>query len=106
MGDINDELDQEERMWHRQSDGSIVFEAKISLNDFFKVTGIDEAEFDKARGEAETLAGFLLEINGLIPKKQDVIKFGGYKFVVTSADVRKIKKVHFFALPAGKKKQE
>ncbi len=106
VGDINDELDQEERMWHRQSDGSIVFEAKISLYDFFKVTGIDEAEFDKARGEAETLAGFLLEINGLIPKKQDVIKFGGYKFVVTSADVRKIKKVHFFALPAGKKKQE
>ncbi|MCQ2204812.1 MAG: gliding motility-associated protein GldE [Bacteroidales bacterium] len=93
VGDINDELDEEEKMWQRQPDGSIIFESKISLNDFFKVIDSDGDEFEKARGEAETLAGFLLEINGLIPKKGAVIKYQKYKFTILAADVRKIEKV-------------
>lgn len=98
VGDISDELDEEERQWTRQKDGSIVFEAKISLNDFFKVTGVDENLFEAERGEAETLAGFLLEVNGLIPRKYDIIKYKGYKFEIVAADVRKIKLVKFSEL--------
>lgn len=93
VGDINDEFDEEEKMWTRQADGSIVFESKISLNDFFKVIETDGEEFEKARGDAETLAGFLLEINGLIPKKGDKISYGKYKFEIVAADMRKIEKV-------------
>ncbi|MCQ2228052.1 MAG: gliding motility-associated protein GldE [Bacteroidales bacterium] len=95
VGDINDELDEEEKMWQKMPDGSVVFEAKISLNDFFKVIGSDGEEFEKSRGEAETLAGFLLEVNGLIPRKGDKVKFGSYEFEVMQADARKIVKVRF-----------
>lgn len=95
VGDINDEFDEEEKMWTAQPDGSILFEGKISLNDFFKVTEIDPEEFEKARGDAETLAGFLLEINGLIPKKQEVITYRNYRFEIASADARKIKRVKY-----------
>lgn len=93
VGDINDEFDEEEKMFTRQADGSIVFESKISLNDFFKVIDSDGDEFEKARGDAETLAGFLLEINGLIPKKGDKINYGKYRFEILAADTRKIESV-------------
>lgn len=95
VGDISDESDEDEKMWTRQTDGSIIFEGKISLNDFFKVTEIEEDDFDEKRGDAETLAGFLLEINGLIPQKQDVIKYKKYKFEIIAADARRIKKIRF-----------
>ena len=90
VGDINDEFDTDEKMWHRQPDGSIVFEGKISLIDFFKVIDSDGSEFEAGRGDAETLAGLLLEINGLIPKDGDVITYEKYSFEILEADIRKI----------------
>ncbi len=93
VGEISDEFDEEEKMWQETPDGSIVFEGKISLNDFFKVIDSDGQEFERERGEAETLAGFLLERNGLIPRKQEVITFKNYRFEIVSADARKINKV-------------
>lgn len=101
VGDINDEFDSDEKMWHRQADGSIVFEGKISLNDFFKVIGSDGDEFEKGRGDAETLAGLLLEINGLIPKDGDVITYDKYAFEILEADNRKIITVKLCAEQKG-----
>ncbi|MCF0190932.1 MAG: gliding motility-associated protein GldE [Marinilabiliaceae bacterium] len=96
VGEISDERDyDEEKLWVTMSDGSIIFEGKILLNDFFKVTGIEEGEFEDKQGNAETLAGFLLEIKGLIPKKSDVIYFKDYRFEIVSADTRRIKKIRF-----------
>lgn len=103
VGDINDEFDDDEKMWQKQSDGSIIFEGKISLNDFYKVTDIDGEEFDEKRGDAETLAGFLLELNGLIPQKQDVIKYKKYKFEILAADSRKIKKIRYSVVQVKKR---
>ncbi len=93
VGDISDEQDNEEKDWYKQPDGSIIFEGKISLNDFFKVIDVEAVTFDKVRGDAETLAGLLLEKNGIIPKKKDIIEIGNYKFEILSADIRKINKV-------------
>ena len=93
VGDITDEQDEEEREWYRQADGSWVFEAKVSLNDFFKATDIESETFEKVRGDAETLAGLLLEKTGVIPKKKDIVEIAGYKFEILSADNRKINKV-------------
>ncbi len=93
VGEISDEFDDEEKMWHEMPDGSIEFEGKISLNDFFKVIDTDGEEFESARGEAETLAGLLLEINGLMPKKEEVIVFKRYRFEIISAGDRRIDKV-------------
>lgn len=99
VGEISDELDTDEaKLWQKLSDGSIIFEGKISLNDFFKVTNIDEIELDEKRGDAETLAGFLLEINGLIPQKKDIIRYKEHIFEIVSADIRRIKKVKYHSI--------
>lgn len=101
VGEISDELDTDEaKLWQKLSDGSIIFEGKISLNDFFKVTNIEETELDEKRGDAETLAGFLLEINGLIPQKKDIIRYKEHIFEIVSADIRRIKKVKYHSIKA------
>ncbi len=95
VGDISDELDEEEEFFTRMPDGSIVFEAKVLLNDFHKITDTDEELFAKVRGEAETLAGLILELKGQIPQKNDVVKYGDCVFTIVAADNRRIKKVKF-----------
>ncbi|MGQ1785448.1 MULTISPECIES: gliding motility-associated protein GldE [unclassified Saccharicrinis] len=99
VGEISDEKDEEESFYMRQPDGSIIFEGKTLLNDFHKVTEIEEDEFEKMKGEAETLAGLMLEIKGEIPDKYDQIKFKKYVFTVVSVDSRRIKKVKFEVKP-------
>ncbi len=95
VGDISDELDEEEEFYTRLQDGTYIFEGKILLNDFHKVTETDEDLFNKVRGDAETLAGFLLEMKGEIPQKNEAITFNDYIFTVIAADNRRIKKVKF-----------
>lgn len=105
VGDISDEQDDEEEQkdWYRQPDGSYIFEAKISLNDMCKVLDIDTGVFNKMRGDAETLAGLLLEKTGVIPKKKDLIDIGKYRFEILSADLRKINKVKLILKNDAKK---
>jgi len=95
VGDISDELDEEEEFYTKLPDGSIVFEAKILLNDFHKITDTDEEMFSQVRGEAETLAGLILELKGEIPQKNEVVKFNACIFTIEAADNRRIKKVKF-----------
>ena len=67
---------------------------KINLKDFYKVTEIDEDEFfEKAKGESESLAGFILELAQALPKMGQVISFNSYQFVVESVDRKRIKRV-------------
>lgn len=104
VGDISDEQDEDDpKDWYKQPDGSYIFEGKISLNDFFKVLNIDGDVFDKSRGDAETLAGLLLERTGVIPKKKDIVEIGKYKFEVLSADQRRIHKVKLVIKAEAKK---
>jgi putative hemolysin len=93
VGEISDEYDEDELNYVRESDGSYTFEAKILLNDFFKITGINEEAFDKVRGDADSLAGLILEAQGEIPDKNEIIVIAGCKFKILSADDRRIKKV-------------
>lgn len=95
VGDISDELDDEETIFSMQPDGSYVFEGRTLLKDFFRVTNIDEEHFKKISGEAETLAGMLLEIKGEIPAKHETIETGKYTFTILAADNRRIKKIKF-----------
>ena len=69
VGDISDELDDDEDFYTIQPDGSISFEGKTQINDFHKVTNTNEDAFNDVRGEAETLAGLILELEGEIPLK-------------------------------------
>lgn len=99
VGEISDELDEEESMHTVLADGSYVFEGKVSLNDFFKILSLNPEEFDQVRGDAETLAGLLLELKGMIPQKHEVVEFKHYVFSVLAADNRRIKKVKLTLKP-------
>ncbi len=95
VGEISDEYDDDEAMFAVMTDGSIIFEGKILLNDFFKAIAEDPSVFDPVRGDAETLAGLLLELKGAIPVKHEVLEYRNFVFVVLAADSRRIKKVKF-----------
>ncbi|MDG5799655.1 gliding motility-associated protein GldE [Marinilabiliaceae bacterium ANBcel2] len=95
VGDITDEMDDEELNFSVQADGTYIFEGKTLLKDFYKITSLPEDTFDKIVGDAESLAGLLLEIKGLIPEKHEIIDYGSLRFVILAADSRRIKKVKF-----------
>jgi gliding motility-associated protein GldE len=96
VGDISDEMDHEETAnFHRQPDGSYIFEGKIPMDEFYEITGVDIHAFEAFEQDIETLAGLLLEIDGMIPRKGDVITYNNYKFTVIAADNRRIKKIKF-----------
>ncbi len=93
VGEINDEFDDDEVQYSKLDDYNYVFDGKILLNDMYRILNIDGEIFDKARGEADTLAGFIIETQGKIPAKNDVIDFENYTFKIEAADKRKIKTV-------------
>lgn len=93
VGDISDEFDDEDIIFSKIDKDTYLFDGKVGLRDFYRITGIDEDIFEEARGEAETLAGFLLEISGNFPKKGQQIIFKGNIFTVESVDRRRIKQI-------------
>ena len=94
VGDISDEFDDEELIYSKLDNTTYVFDAKINLKDFYKVIEIDEDEFfEKAKGESESLAGFILELAQALPKMGQVISFNSYQFVIESVDRKRIKRV-------------
>lgn len=105
VGEISDEYDEDEKQFYRQEDGSLIFEAKILLTDFFRVTEIDPTSFGKLTEEVETLAGLLLEIKGDFPKRREIIEYAPYRFQILEIDNRRILKVKFTRLPDPDKKE-
>jgi putative hemolysin len=94
VGDISDEYDDEnERLFITLEKNIYVFEAKILLEDFFKLDFIEKKDFEKIAGEPESLAGLILEIKGEIPRVGDVIAYQQYEFEIVSADKRRIKTI-------------
>jgi len=93
VGDISDEYDTEEKLYTKIDNHTYIFEAKIQLNDFFKIDDIDESLFSKIANEVETLAGLILEIKGEIPAKNERFDYGHYVFEIMAVDNRRIKKV-------------
>lgn len=95
VGDISDEYDDEEKMYVKVDDTTYVFEGKMLLNDFYKVTDIDESVFEKVTEDVETLAGLVLELKGEIPNQGDKVNMGPYEFEVIAVDNRRINKIKF-----------
>jgi putative hemolysin len=93
LGDINDEFDEDELIYSKLDKDTFVFEAKIMLNDLYRVLEIEWEEFEEKRGDNDTLAGFILELNGNIPHKNQKITFENYEFTIESVDKRRIKRV-------------
>ncbi|MDZ7848520.1 MAG: transporter associated domain-containing protein [Owenweeksia sp.] len=93
VGEISDEFDDEELVYSKLDDRNYVFEGKIHLTDFIKLLKVDEQSFHEASGDSDTLAGFLLEIAGKFPEKDETIQFNGHTFKVESRDGRRIKRI-------------
>jgi gliding motility-associated protein GldE len=93
VGDISDEFDDIDISFTKIDDKNYLFDGKVSLKDFYRVVDVDEEKFENAKGEAETLAGFILEISGNFPRKNAKIIFDAYKFTIESVDKRRIKQV-------------
>lgn len=93
VGEINDEYDEEECQYVKLSENTYVFEAKTQLTDFNKILKIDEETFKEVEGEADTLAGLLLEIKGEFPLLNEVIEYNQYHFQILEMDDRRLLKI-------------
>ncbi|GAL66359.1 gliding motility-associated protein GldE [Jejuia pallidilutea] len=94
VGDISDEFDDEDLNYSKLDDKNYVFEGKTALKDFYKVIKLeDDTIFETEKGEAETIAGFVLEISGSFPKLQSKIFFRDYVFTIEAMDKKRIKRV-------------
>jgi putative hemolysin len=94
VGEITDEYDDEESIYTKIDDNQYIVEGKILLNDFYKIFNIDENIFNDVKGEADTLAGLILELRGEIPLKDEIISYKNFVFKVISVDKRRIIKIH------------
>ncbi|TDQ28762.1 gliding motility-associated protein GldE [Tenacibaculum caenipelagi] len=94
VGDINDEFDDEDLTYSKLDENNYIFEGKITIKDFCRVLDDDDDEkFEEAKGESETLAGFILEVSGKFPKKGERINFSNYTFTIEALAKKRIKQV-------------
>ena len=80
VGEIHDEYDDEERTYTVLNDHTWIFEGKTLLADFYRITKIDEAEFEEVAGDADTVAGLLLELKGEFPVLPEHVSYKNYDF--------------------------
>ena len=93
VGEINDEYDEEEKTFTRLNKNTYVFEGKTLLSDFCRILEIDDDEFDEVVGDADTLAGLLLEIKGDFPKIHEKLEYKHYFFEILQLEERRISRV-------------
>ena len=93
VGEINDEYDEEEKPYVRINANTYVFEGKTLLSDFFKILDLDDETFEEVVGDADSLAGLLLEIKGDFPELHERIDFRNFTFEVTELDEHRIARI-------------
>lgn len=93
VGDINDEYDEEETFYKRLPDDTYIFEGKTLLNDFFRITGLDEDDYKDVTEDAETLGGMLLAIKGDFPKEKEPLVYGRCRFLILDIEHHRIASV-------------
>lgn len=99
VGDISDEFDDDDLVYTQIDDKNFMFEGKTPLKDFYKIINLsDESDFEDQKGEAETIAGFILEISGVFPRRNSKINFKNYVFTIEAFDKKRIKQVKFTIL--------
>lgn len=94
VGEISDESDAEEQAYKIIDENNIIFEGKVLLNDFYKIANTEDDIFDEVKGDADTLAGLILELRGEFPKKEDKLAYKDFVFQVKEVDKRRIKLIH------------
>ncbi|MDR3094377.1 MAG: CBS domain-containing protein [Bacteroidales bacterium] len=93
VGDIADESDDDEPEYRQIADNIYLFDGKVLLNDFYRIMHIEDTIFDEVRGEADTLAGLILELKEEIPQKGDSVDYENFAFSVEEMENRRIKQI-------------
>lgn len=93
VGDISDEFDDDNLLYSKIDDHNFIFDGKTSLHDLCRIIKVDKNIFDEYKGEAETIAGFILEISRSFPKKNSKINFMKFVFKIESIDKKRIKQI-------------
>ena len=100
VGEINDEFDEPDTSYEKLNDYTYLFDGRTSLSDFYKIASLDSEDFERFAGEADTLAGLLLEVKGEFPMLHEVIVCGDVSFEVVQKDKHRIVKIKSI-LPSG-----
>ena len=101
VGEINDEYDDDERSFTRLNQNTFVFEGKTLLTDFTRTLKLDDEYFEQVQGEADTLAGLLLEIKGDFPELHEKIAYRRCAFEVMELDERRIVSIKVILKPVS-----
>jgi len=103
VGDISDEYDDDDLIYTKLDDNNYSFEGKTPLKDVYKIIDVDEdvEDFENRKGEAETLAGFVLEISGGFPRIGSKINFKNYVFTIEALERKRIKQIKLTLLKSN-----
>ena len=93
VGEINDEYDEEEKNYTRINANTYIFEGKTLLSDFFKILDLDDETFEDVEGDADSLAGLLLEIKGDFPELHERLDYKNFTFEVVELDGHRISRI-------------
>ena len=93
VGDIVDEFDDDDILFSKVNENTYIFDGKTQLNDFYRICSLEDNYLDEVKGEADTLAGMLLEMKSNFPKLNEKLTFRNIDFIVESLDNRRIKKI-------------
>jgi len=93
VGEINDEYDEEEKTYTRLNRNTYVFDGKTLLSDFCRILNVNDDEFCEVEGDADTVAGLLLEIKGDFPEVHEKLSYKNYLFEILEIEERRIAKV-------------
>ena len=94
IGEIKDEFDAGAEGEYRKIDqNTFLFEGKMLLNDVCRIIDVDSDKLDQIRGDADSLAGLLLELAGRMPERGEEFTVAGMSFTVIAVSPRRIEKV-------------
>ena len=93
VGEINDEYDEDEKSYQRINSNTFIFEGKTLLSDFYRILKVDDETFEEVEGDADTIAGLLLEIKGDFPKLHEKMDYQNFTFEILEMEERRISKV-------------
>lgn len=93
VGEITDESDEDEVFFDQISGNEYLFDGKILLNDLYKILETEDDIFESVKGDADTLAGLILELKGDFPDRGEKTSFRNFEFIIEAVDKRRIKQI-------------
>ena len=99
VGEITDESDEDEVFFDQISGNEYLFDGKILLNDLYKILETEDDIFESVKGDADTLAGLILELKGDFPDRGEKTSFRNFEFIIEAVDKRRIRQIRLIISP-------